>query len=114
MTITHILVTSHIYLVGTQVKVLRPFGQKVEGGLELEAVPEQVDPGKDVETWKILIVNNSKILRGNLWYVKKTTSKLRCLMGSQIMGSIGFWDQIYPNGQVPNNCFIPNFSLKTN
>jgi hypothetical protein len=65
------LVTSHIYLVRTQVKVLRPFGQKVEGGLELEAVPEQVDPGKDVETWKILIVNNSKILRGNLWYVKK-------------------------------------------
>jgi len=32
------------------VKVLRPFGQKVEGGLELEAVPEQVDPGEDVET----------------------------------------------------------------
>jgi hypothetical protein len=42
--------TSHIYLVRTQMKVLRPFGQKVEGGLELEAVPEQVDPGEDVET----------------------------------------------------------------
>ncbi len=42
--------TSHIYLVRTQVKVLRPFGQQVEGGLELETVPEQVDPGKDVET----------------------------------------------------------------
>ena len=31
-------------------KVLGSLGEEVEGGLQLEAVPEQVDPGEDVET----------------------------------------------------------------
>ena len=28
------------------------------------------------------------------------------------MGSIGYWDQIYPDWPVPNNSFLLNFTLK--
>ncbi len=31
-----------------------------------------------------------------------------CLMGSWIMGSIGWWDKIYPDWQAPNYSFIPD------
>ena len=42
----------------------------------------------------------------------KTSYSGRRIMGSRIMGSIGYWDQIYPDWPVPNNSFLPNFTLK--
>jgi hypothetical protein len=35
----------------------------------------------------------------------------RCLMGSRLMGSMGYWDQIEPDFPVPKNSLVPNSSI---
>ncbi len=35
----------------------------------------------------------------------------RCLMGSRLMGSFGYWDQIEPDFPVPKNSLIPNLCV---
>ena len=41
--------SAHTYLIWAEMEIIWPFAQYVEGGLELEAIPEQPYPSKDVE-----------------------------------------------------------------
>jgi hypothetical protein len=48
-----------------------------------------------------------KIKKRNIgWSFTLLLASGQCIMGLQIMKSIGYWDQIYPDWQVPNYSFV--------